>query len=625
VRGRIGTRFLHINRRARLIVVVASVVALSAGATAAVGLTVNTVPATPPEPLGWSVNGAAQTVPSGFQLTHAGRHDEAGTAFWETAVDLTTPLAIAFDATLTGGGAVGADGMTLVFADALHGGDPHVAGESASAMGYGGIPGIAVGLDTYRNIGEPSGNFVGIANAIKENGAPNYLSTTTAVPDLRAAVHHFEVDTSRNHLDIAVDGHVVLSRAVTLPERAFVGFTAANGGYTDDHVVTNIRADTASGIGSIGSNDWPFEPASPPPTTVPTPPSPTPPSPTPACVGVPMLNGQADINAAPAGTTFCLSGTHNWDLTPKSGDRFFGPAVLDGGGTTRYAFEPGTATNVVLSQLEVRNYAPGYQMSAIMTNRSSSGWTLQDLQVHDNGNSSGGGAVAVGPGWQILGGRYSDNRQKGLTGAYAMGATIDGAEIDHNNFTDDSYTTATVNCGDDAGGFKWVADDVTVKNSSIHDNACVGLWSDINTHGAVVTNNQVYDNWAEGIFIEISHDATITGNTVYGNGFRSFRGACGKQWLYGGGITIASSDNVTVTGNNVAGNCNGITATQENRPDGDPGLLQNVTVESNTIAGPGGKTGAGVYPVSIANLLLRDIAFANNTITGGMNLCGLAC
>jgi parallel beta-helix repeat protein len=369
-------------------------------------------------------------------------------------------------------------------------------------------------------------------------------------------------------------------------------------------------------------------PAPPVTVTLPTIPTPVPvpdPPPLPVCVGVPMLNGQADINAAPGGTTFCLSGTHNWDLTPKSGDRLIGPAVLDGGHTTAYAFEPGTATNVVLSQLEIRNYAPRYQMAAIMTNQSSSGWTLQDLQVHDNGNSTGGTGAAVGPGWQITGGRYYNNRQKGLTDAYGSGATIDGVEIDHNNFTDDAYTAATVNCADDAGGFKWVADNVTVKNSSVHDNACVGLWSDANTHGATITNNQVYDNWSEGIFIEISHDATVSGNNVHGNGFRSFRGSCANLWLYGGGITLAASDNVTVTGNTVAGNCNGITGTQENRPDGNPGLLENVNVQYNNVSGPGGKTGVGAYPISIANLALRNITFANNTASNGMNACGLLC
>ena len=40
--------------------------------------------------------------------------------------------------------------------------------------------------------------------------------------------------------------------------------------------------------------------------------------------------GQADIDAQPAGMRLCLSGTHNWTLTPKSGDTLSGPAVLDG-------------------------------------------------------------------------------------------------------------------------------------------------------------------------------------------------------------------------------------------------------------------------------------------------------
>src|SRR6185503_17762526 len=38
-----------------------------------------------------------------------------------------------------------------------------------------------------------------------------------------------------------------------------------------------------------------------------------------SCRGKAMVNGQSDIDAAPSGTTFCLSGVHNWTLTPKSG------------------------------------------------------------------------------------------------------------------------------------------------------------------------------------------------------------------------------------------------------------------------------------------------------------------
>jgi parallel beta-helix repeat protein len=368
------------------------------------------------------------------------------------------------------------------------------------------------------------------------------------------------------------------------------------------------------------------KPATPKPTTTTTKPAPAPapapPAPSAPCVGVALTNGQTTINAYGPNTTFCLSGTHNWSLTPKTGDQLIGPAVLDGGSTTQYAVQPATSTNVVLSGLEIRNYNPSYQQAAIMSNQSSTSWVLQNLQVHDNGNSSGGSAVAVGPSWQILGGRYYNNRQKGLTDALGPNATIDGAEIDHNNFTNDAYTAATVACDNDAGGFKWVVDNVTVKNSKIHDNACVGLWMDINSHNATITNNQVYNNWAEGIFVEISHGASITGNYVYGNGFRSFRGSCANIWMYGGGITINSSDTITVANNSVSGNCNGITATQENRAGA---VLQNIYVHDNTVSGPGGKTGAAAYPVSIANLLTRNIVFANNTSNNGMNLCLLSC
>jgi hypothetical protein len=75
----------------------------------------------------------------------------------------------------------------------------------------------------------------------------------------------------------------------------------------------------------------------------------------------------------------------------------------------------------------------------------------------------------------------------------------------------------------------------------------------------------------------------------------------------------------------VSSNCNGITGTQENRPDGNPGLLENVSVHDNTVSGPGGETGTGAYPASIANLAARNITFANNTYSDGMNGCGLTC
>jgi parallel beta-helix repeat protein len=351
-----------------------------------------------------------------------------------------------------------------------------------------------------------------------------------------------------------------------------------------------------------------------------------------ACVGTPMTQGQSDINAAPAGTTFCLSGTHNWTLSPKSGDKLIGPATLNGANSAQFAINAGSASNVELASLEIENYTPGDQQGAIeVTNPSSaSGWTLLNDQVHDNGTvggtgSAGGAGSNLGDGWQVIGGRYYNNRQEGFGGAIGNNVVLNSVRIDHNNFTNDSYTTANIDCGYEAGGFKWVANNVTVENSTIDDNACKGLWSDINSNGAVIKNNVVSNNWGEGIFLEISSNATVTANTVTGNAFHDTSGSCVNDavWMFGGGITLAASDHVTVTGNNVSGNCNGITGVQQSRPDGHPGMLEDDTISGNSISGPGGRTGAATDEGS--NLAAQAIVFSNNTNTNGMSFCNLSC
>jgi parallel beta-helix repeat protein len=331
------------------------------------------------------------------------------------------------------------------------------------------------------------------------------------------------------------------------------------------------------------------------------------------CVGRPMPKGQSDIDAAPGGTTFCLSGTHNWTLTPKSGDRFIGPAVLDGAHKTVYAILGGGTSDVVLAALEVRNYNVADPDAAI-AGHGTTGWMFRDLSVHDNGaGAAGGDGAQLGVRSRVVGGRYFNNREVGIGGGGgANGWVITGAEIDHNNFTDDRYTTRNINCGYQAGGVKWTADNATIQNSNIHDNACKGLWADLNADNAKILDNRVVGNWDEGILVEISSRATVTGNTVSRNGLHNYNGSgSGCPWLWGGGITLASSDHAVVANNKLSGNCNGITGTQQNRSDGHPGLLAHADIHDNVIVGPGGKTGAASD--NGANLASRDIVFSDNS------------
>lgn len=342
------------------------------------------------------------------------------------------------------------------------------------------------------------------------------------------------------------------------------------------------------------------------------------------CFGVPLTAGQADIDSHGNNTTFCLSGTHNWTLTPKTGDVINGdlinPGILDGQNSTQNAIVPGTATGVVLSNFEVRNYAVNNQQGAIQSDGGSTGWILRDLKVHDNGTvgatgTAGGYGVSLGSGWQVIRGRYYNNRQLGIGGG--TGVVLDGVEIDHNNFTNNSYTTTNISCFYEGGGYKWVGNNNTIKNSRVHDNACKGIWPDINATGITITNNQVYNNGEEGIFIELSFSGTITGNNVYNNGFSN--PGC-STFLLGGGITLSESDGFEVANNTVTGNCNGITGVQQVRP-GNP-TLQNLNIHNNTITGAG-KT--GVIGDSGQVLTGRNIVFTNNSISGGHTFCGFVC
>jgi parallel beta-helix repeat protein len=344
------------------------------------------------------------------------------------------------------------------------------------------------------------------------------------------------------------------------------------------------------------------------------------------CVGKAMLNGQRDIDAAPAGTTFCLSGTHNWTLTPKAGDKLVGPATLDGENSTAHAIVA-TAPDVTLQDLTIQHYenGNGSQDGAIhiddndAAKDAASGWRLIDLDVGFNSASGSG----TGNGWTFTRGRFHDNRQEGIGGAMGNNVTIDGVEIDHNNFTDTDYTKRNWSCGDEAGGVKWVTNDLTIRNSYVHHNACKGLWADLDAERAVIVNNRVEDNWDEGIFIEISSGAIVTGNTVNRNGLHNYNGSgSGCPWLWGGGITLASSDHATVANNSLSGNCNGITGTQQHRPDGDPGLLAHADILDNVIVGPGGKTGVGAD--DDANLAARDIVFSGNAISEH-SFCSVRC
>ena len=324
-------------------------------------------------------------------------------------------------------------------------------------------------------------------------------------------------------------------------------------------------------------------------------------------------DAQMVVNAHGAGTTYVVkAGTHlrNFSVRPTPGDRFCGEpgAVLDGGRSLPFAFF-GQATNVTLDSITVQNYSTGRQRGAIQPDTHASGWVVRNVSALRNGWAG----LMAADGMKILGGHYNDNDQLGIGGNAATGVLLDGLDDDPDTFDGPELArnhTLHASCEFEAGGMKWDVGQVTIRNVHVHHNDCRGLWADINARSALIEHNLVEDNWAEGVFYEISQDAVIRNNRIYRNGVR------GKDWYWDGGITVASSFNVEVYGNRLSGNHNGITGTQQDRPDSTPPahLLDNLQVHDNLICATDGEYPTGVGADNGANLAARDISFTGNTI-----------
>jgi len=217
---------------------------------------------------GWQFNGTATGIPNQFTLTQANAGEGAGSAFWTTSL-ASSALDVSFDATIGNGS--GADGMALVLADAALQ-TPTSLGAAGGGLGFAGIRGIALALDTYQNGSDPSDNFVGLSNGpvSATNNDLNWLATSTNIPRLRegiALTHHIRLYTATpgatpSIVVVEVDGAEVLRQSVSLPSSVYVGFSGGNGGLDDLHAVSNVSIVTQQVTSSITASVFGFENAS---------------------------------------------------------------------------------------------------------------------------------------------------------------------------------------------------------------------------------------------------------------------------------------------------------------------------------------------------------------------------
>jgi hypothetical protein len=197
---------------------------------------------------GWTLNGSSALSGGTLQLTGSSPGNQAGTAFWPTPLS-SSNLRATFTTSIGGGGASGADGMALVLADGATA--PTALGAQGGGLGFSGIHGVAVALDTYGNPVNPSGNFVGVTDGPVTAAVPDqlhWLATDTGVADLRAT-HTFVVTLIDGTLSVTMDGTKLLTTSVTVGPNVLLGFSGGTGTVTDTHGVSNVFVTAAPRTG----------------------------------------------------------------------------------------------------------------------------------------------------------------------------------------------------------------------------------------------------------------------------------------------------------------------------------------------------------------------------------------
>ncbi|MGE5156415.1 MAG: choice-of-anchor D domain-containing protein, partial [Betaproteobacteria bacterium] len=181
---------------------------------------------------GWVFNGSAAMSGSDLVLTPAVAAT-GGSAVYSTPVP-GAGLRASFTAQIGGGN--GADGMTFALLDAATN-TPHSLGQFGGGLGFSGLTGIAVTLDTYQGGSDPSNNFIGLTKGtLDANGNLTYLATSTNIPNLRSGTHAIIVVTTTTNVTVSIDGVQVISTAVSLPGSVYPAFTGSTGGAYDQHV-----------------------------------------------------------------------------------------------------------------------------------------------------------------------------------------------------------------------------------------------------------------------------------------------------------------------------------------------------------------------------------------------------
>ena len=240
--------------------------------------------------------------------------------------------------------------------------------------------------------------------------------------------------------------------------------------------------------------------------------------------------------------------------------------------------------NVTIANMTVQMFANPAQSGAI-GGPPGTYWTVANVVATLNH----GAGVAIRDGGRILNSKLLHNGQQGYHSDRGGGLLIAENEVAFNNFAgfDQGWEAGAGklshdnNDGGAGPGHTHANNERTVlRNNFVHDNLGRGMWADVNDVRVSYLNNLVIRNSREGIAHEISHSATIEGNTL------CFNGESDDIWLWGSQIVLQNSDNSVVYNNSVVvgSGGNGIGLIYQPRMSGNESTrTSNNTIKANYV------------------------------------------
>lgn len=190
----------------------------------------------------WNFEGSAQwdRTNSWVELTRPTR-GQSGTAFQTSTTVDSANVQIEFDFFVSGGD--GADGISLTAIDA--GRMTTFVGNTGGGIGYGGLPGWSIEVDTWHN-GENNDPTTADHVSLHFDGDVNRPNTWAALPEMEDGNwHRMSVNVVGDWITVDIDGTTYIDERVaeltSFP--AYVGFTGATGYYTNYHLIDALQVE----------------------------------------------------------------------------------------------------------------------------------------------------------------------------------------------------------------------------------------------------------------------------------------------------------------------------------------------------------------------------------------------